>query len=88
VIRPAADRDIDAIADYLADEASLATALDFLSEAYRAFSVIEQQPGIGHVWNASILGLSGIRVFRMSERFLTKPCGTRVTCEIEWSCDR
>ena len=40
VVRPKADRDIDAIADSLADHASLEVALRFLTEVHEAFELI------------------------------------------------
>lgn len=38
VIRPQADQNLDAIADYLAEEAGLDTGLSFLSEVFATFN--------------------------------------------------
>jgi plasmid stabilization system protein ParE len=44
VVRPRADRDIDDVADYRAEPASLEIALLFLAEVYEAFGLIATQP--------------------------------------------
>jgi toxin ParE1/3/4 len=68
-IRPAADRDIDEIADYLADEAGLETGLRFLSEYYSTLRLLASQPGIGWPCRIANQRLIGVRVFRVSARF-------------------
>ena len=47
VIRPRADRDMDEIADYLAGEAGLDIALQFLAEIYETFGLLATQQQIG-----------------------------------------
>jgi len=47
VVRPRADRDIDEIADYLADQAGLDTALRFLDEIYESFSLLATRQKMG-----------------------------------------
>jgi plasmid stabilization system protein ParE len=47
VVRPRADRNIDEVADYLADEAGFYTALQFLTEIHETFSLLGNQQYIG-----------------------------------------
>jgi toxin ParE1/3/4 len=49
-ILPAADRDLDDQAAYLAAEASLETALRFFDAANATFGKIAGMPGIGERW--------------------------------------
>jgi plasmid stabilization system protein ParE len=46
-VRPQADREIDIIADDLADEGSLDVGLRFLAEVYETFALLASQPEIG-----------------------------------------
>lgn len=47
VIRPQADQDLGAIADYLAEEAGLDTGLRFLSEAFATFNLLAANQQMG-----------------------------------------
>jgi plasmid stabilization system protein ParE len=53
LVRPKADRDIDGLADYIAEHAGLDTALLFLSEAYETFALLATQPEIG--WQCKVM---------------------------------
>jgi len=69
VVRPKADRDIDDLADYIAEHGSLDTALLFLSEVYETFALIASQPAMG--WHCKVKHpqMKTARTFRVSERF-------------------
>ena len=69
VVRPRADKDIDDIADDLAERASLDVGLRFLAAAYESFALIANQPEIG--WNCRLRRkvLATARVFRVGEPF-------------------
>jgi toxin ParE1/3/4 len=70
VIRPKADRDIDDILEYLAEEASLDMALQFLSEIRETFGLLATHKEMG--WLCKVRRhpqLSGARTFRVSGRF-------------------
>ena len=69
VVRPRADRDIDEIADYLATEAGLDTALQFLSEVYETFGLLASQPNMGWLCKVHHPQLSSARTFQVSSRF-------------------
>lgn len=69
VVRPRADRDIDAVADYLADEAGLDTGLRFLTEVYETFALLASQREIGWPCKLGHPRLTTARVFRVSSRF-------------------
>jgi plasmid stabilization system protein ParE len=47
VVRPRADRDIDEIAGYLAEEAGIDTAVQFLAETYETFALLATQQQMG-----------------------------------------
>lgn len=69
VVRPRADVDVDEIADYLAEQSSLDTALQFLGDFYRTLGLLREQPQVG--WRSSIPRAARIEagVFRVSEQF-------------------
>ena len=69
VVRPRADRDIDDIADYLAEEAGLDTALQFLSEVYETLALLATQHNLGWLCKVHHRQLSSARTFRVSARF-------------------
>jgi plasmid stabilization system protein ParE len=49
-VLPAADRDLDEQADYLATAASLETALRFYDAARSTFGKLADMPGMGEKW--------------------------------------
>jgi len=69
VVRPRADLDIDEIADYLAGEAGLDTALQFLAEIYETFGLLAEQQQMG--WSCKVRHpqLVNARTFPVSTRF-------------------
>ena len=69
VVRPRADRDLDEIADYLAGEAGLDTALRFLQEAYETFALLSAQVDMGWPCRLKHPDLKSARQFRVSESF-------------------
>jgi toxin ParE1/3/4 len=64
-VRPAADRDLDGQADYLATQASLETALRFYDAAGATFEQIARMPGIGERWQSPDPRLAELRVWRI-----------------------
>jgi toxin ParE1/3/4 len=64
-ISPAADQDLDDHAAYLAQEASLETALRFLDAAARTFHTIASMPGLGERRETADPRLDGLRVCRV-----------------------
>ena len=64
-VLPAADRDLDDQAVYLATEASLETALRFYDAASTTFGKIASTPGIGERWPSANPRLDGLRVWRI-----------------------
>jgi len=81
-VLPAADRDLDDQAAYLAAEASLKTALRFYDAASFTFGKIAQMPGMGEPWESANPRLAGLRVHRV-EGF-TKESLTRSRGEGSW----
>ncbi len=69
VVRPRADRDIDEIAAYLAEEAGLDTALQFLAEIYETFGRLAVQQQMGWLCRVPHPRLLTARTFRVSSRF-------------------
>jgi toxin ParE1/3/4 len=71
-VLPAADRDLDDQAGYLAAEASLETALRFYDAASVTFGKIASMPGIGEQWPSANPRLAGLRVWRVEgfEKYL------------------
>ena len=69
VVRPRADRDIDEIAGYLAEEASLDRALQFLAEICETFALLATQPQMGWLCKVRHPQLLTARTFRVSSRF-------------------
>ncbi|MDR3424598.1 MAG: type II toxin-antitoxin system RelE/ParE family toxin [Alphaproteobacteria bacterium] len=64
-IRPRADREIDALADYLA-RSNVSVALRFLGSVQEVFDLIGKQPGIGSLRYAHLPMLEGLRVCSVS----------------------
>lgn len=58
-VLPAANRDLDEQADYLATNASLETALRFYDAAHSTFEKIAQMPGIGERRDSAQSRLAG-----------------------------
>lgn len=69
VVCPRADRDIDEIADYLAEESGLETGLGFLAEVYDTFALLAAQREIGWPCKVRHQQLMTARTFRVSARF-------------------
>ena len=68
VVRPRADRNIDEIASYLAEEAGLDTALQFLAETYETFGLLATQQQMGWLCKVRHLQLLTALTFRVSSR--------------------
>ncbi len=64
-VLPAADRDLDHQAAYLATQASLDTALRFYDAAGATFAKLADMPGIGERWPSTNPRLAGLRVWRI-----------------------
>jgi toxin ParE1/3/4 len=64
-VLPAADRDLDDQAGYLAQEASLETALRFYDATGATFEKIARMPGIGQQRESANPRLMGLRVWRV-----------------------
>jgi toxin ParE1/3/4 len=60
-VRPAADRDLDDQAGYLAQQASLETALRFYDAASATFGKIARMPGIGQPRESANPRLAGLQ---------------------------
>lgn len=58
-----AKRDLLAIAHYLEQTASLATAMRFLNAAQSAFESLARLPGLGSVWESPKSRLRNVRVW-------------------------
>lgn len=65
LLSPAADRDLDDHAAYLAQEASLETALRFYDAATTTFEKLARMPGIGERWVSALVRLAEVRVWRV-----------------------
>jgi toxin ParE1/3/4 len=68
-VRPQADRDIDEIADYMAEKAGLEVGLRFLSDLYETLALLASQRAMGWPCKLQHLQLRAARVFRVSARF-------------------
>jgi toxin ParE1/3/4 len=64
-VLPAADRDLDDQADYLAREASIETALRFYDAADTTFAKLAEMPNIGAPRQSAKARLAGIRFWRI-----------------------
>lgn len=62
---PAADRDLDEQAGYLAKAAGLETALRFYDSAASTFESLARMPGIGEPWKSPRSRLAGLRTSRI-----------------------
>ncbi len=69
VVRPSAARDIDDIADFLAEQGGLEIGLEFLNEVYETFGLLASQNELGWPCRIPHPLLARTRVFRVSERF-------------------
>jgi toxin ParE1/3/4 len=65
-VLPAADRDLDDQAAYLATQASLETALRFYDAASSTFANLAGMPGIGERWQSANPRLAALRVWRIA----------------------
>jgi toxin ParE1/3/4 len=64
-ILPAADQDLDDQAGYLAQHASLETALRFYDAAAATFEKVARMPGLGQQRESTNPRLAGLRVWRV-----------------------
>src|SRR4051794_9591942 len=64
-VLPAADQDLDDLAAYLAQEASLDVALRFYDAAGTTFEHLARMPGMGERRETRNLRLAGLRVWRV-----------------------
>jgi toxin ParE1/3/4 len=64
-VLPAADRDLDNLADYLARNAGIETAYRFFDAAYATFGRLADMPGIGEPRHSAHPRLAGLRVWRI-----------------------
>jgi toxin ParE1/3/4 len=64
-VLPAADRDLDEQAAYLAKELSLETALRFYDAAAATFEQIARMPSMGERWDSTKPRLAELRVWRI-----------------------
>jgi toxin ParE1/3/4 len=64
-VLPAADRDMDDQAAYLASHASLETALRFYDAANSTFGTLAGMPSIGERWPSANPRLAELRVWRI-----------------------
>ncbi|MBI1956723.1 MAG: type II toxin-antitoxin system RelE/ParE family toxin [Acidobacteria bacterium] len=67
IIRPAADRDLDAQADYITQHQDLDTALRFYQAAEETYRLIATQPKMGWTRNFGNPRLKGVRMCLMKE---------------------
>jgi toxin ParE1/3/4 len=65
-LRPTADRDLDDYADYLAREASVGAALEFLSASHETFALLAENPNMGWSSRLKNSALKTLRVFRVT----------------------
>lgn len=65
-IRPQADKDIDDLADYIAND-SFDTAVQFLDASQKAVDLLSEQPGIGSLRYSHLPMLKGLRVFPVAD---------------------
>jgi toxin ParE1/3/4 len=64
-VRPRADREIDALTDYIARD-DLGAALRFMDATQKVFDLIGAQPGVGSLRYAYLPMLEGLRVCPVS----------------------
>ncbi len=64
-VLPAADRDLDDQAGYLASQAGLETVLRFYDAAGITFGKLAGMPGIGERWPSANPRLAGLRIWRI-----------------------
>jgi toxin ParE1/3/4 len=64
-VLPAADGDLDDQAGYLAEHASLETALRFYDAAAASFATLARMPAMGERWPSVAPRLAGVRVWRV-----------------------
>jgi toxin ParE1/3/4 len=69
IVRPAADRDLDEIAAYLAGHAGTNVALLFLRELSRTFSLLAEHAEMGWPCRLKHATLEGVRQFRVGGPF-------------------
>ena len=63
IVRPAADRDLDEQADYIAADSSVDTALQFYESAYETFRLLSLHPRMGRMIRLSNPLFLNARVF-------------------------
>jgi toxin ParE1/3/4 len=65
-VKPKADLDLDEYADYLAREATLNVALNFLAATHETFALLAENPQIGWQSRLKNPALKTLRVFRVA----------------------
>ena len=65
-VRPSANIEIDALADYIASDSPDA-AMRFLDAVQKSFNLIGEQPGIGTLRYAHLPMLEGLRMLAVSD---------------------
>jgi toxin ParE1/3/4 len=65
-VKPKADRDLDDYADYLAREANVDVALDFLSASHETFALLAENSNMGWASRLKNPALKMLRVFRVT----------------------
>lgn len=63
VIRESARRDIEAIDEYLAENASAEVAVDFVVALGKLFRLLASQPLMGRAWSSTLRDLREVRVW-------------------------
>lgn len=64
-LRPAAEKDVDEQADYLAREAGLETAFRYYDQVFATLEALGERPGLGEWWASRDTRLAGVRVRRV-----------------------
>lgn len=69
VLKPKADHDIDGIADFLAEQAGMRTAVRFLRETFELLALLAEHPNLGAKCTLKHPGLRETRQLPVSRRF-------------------
>ncbi len=67
LVRPAADRDLDDQAEYLADRQNLEAGLRFYRAAEETFRLLAGQPKLGRIAGYGTQLLAGMRMFPLKQ---------------------
>jgi toxin ParE1/3/4 len=85
-VLPAADRDLDDQAAYLAAQASLDQALRFYDAASATFAKLASMPGIGERWPSTNPRLAGLRVGWIEGFEKHRPASCRASARVWRRC--